>query len=110
MDDLSPTVRTLRNALMWLVMVTLVLIGYLVFRAYVEFERGTPAIDPRPITPRGELAGDEKATIDLFNQSAPSVVFITRLGARYNLRMQPYEVPEGTGSGFVWDDAGHVVT
>ena len=110
MDDLSPTVRTLRTTLMWLVMVALVLIGYLVFRTYVEFERGTPAVDPRPVTPRGELAGDEKATIELFNQSAPSVVFITRLGARYNLRMQPYEVPEGTGSGFVWDDAGHVVT
>jgi S1-C subfamily serine protease len=109
-DDSLPTVSSLRRLLGILVAAALVLIGYLAYRTYVQLDRGTPLVDPRPITPRGELGKDEDATIQLFNQSAPSVVFITRYGARYNLRMQPIEVPEGTGTGFIWDDAGDIVT
>jgi S1-C subfamily serine protease len=108
MDDLPPNLRALRSALVTLVLIAFVLIGYLLFRAFGE--RGTPAVEPRPITPRGDLAEDEKATIELFKQSAPSVVYITTLTRRYNILMQAVDVPEGTGSGFVWDDAGDVVT
>ena len=32
---------------------------------------------PRPVTPRGELHADEKATIELFDKSKASVVFIS---------------------------------
>jgi S1-C subfamily serine protease len=108
MDDLPPNLRALRSALVTLVLIAFVLIGYLLFRAFGE--RGAPAVEPRPITPRGDLAQDEKATIDLFKQSAPSVVYITTLSRRYNILMQAVDVPEGTGSGFIWDDAGDVVT
>ncbi|WP_249383831.1 trypsin-like peptidase domain-containing protein [Chitinivorax sp. B] len=66
---------------------------------------------PRLVTPRGELAIDEKATIDLFERSRASVVFIT---TREQLQdfwsRNVFSVPRGTGSGFIWDDAGHVVT
>ena len=34
---------------------------------------GRPAAEPRAITARGDLAQDERATIDLFRQSSPSV-------------------------------------
>ena len=64
-----------------------------------------------PITPRGDLAEDEKATIALYRQTAPSVVHVTRINRRrdpFSLDIQ--QVPSGTGSGFVWDDDGHVVT
>jgi S1-C subfamily serine protease len=108
MDDLPPNLRALRSALVTLVLIAFVLIGYLLFRAFGE--RGTPAIEPRAITPRGDLAQDEKATIDLFKQSVPSVVYITTLSRRYNILMQAVDVPEGTGSGFVWDEAGDIVT
>ncbi|NDH06256.1 PDZ domain-containing protein [bacterium] len=65
----------------------------------------------RPIVARGNLAEDEKSTIELYNQSRLGVVNITTLANRktgLNLNIQ--QMPEGTGSGFVWDDAGHVVT
>jgi S1-C subfamily serine protease len=66
---------------------------------------------PREITPRGELSADEKATIDLFERSRNSVVFITtRQSVVDPWSRNVTSVPRGTGSGFVWDDAGHVVT
>ena len=69
------------------------------------------AAAPREITPRGELAGDEKATIDLFERSRTSVVFITTKQAVVDFwSRNVMTVPRGTGSGFIWDDAGHVVT
>ncbi len=66
---------------------------------------------PRPVTPRGELAADEKATIRLFENSRNSVVYITtRAQVRGFWSRDIFSVPRGTGSGFIWDDAGHVVT
>ncbi len=67
--------------------------------------------EPRAVTARGDLASDEQATIEIFKRTSPSVVFITTL-TRYvnpwtrNIR----EVPRGNGSGFVWDENGHIVT
>jgi S1-C subfamily serine protease len=66
---------------------------------------------PRAVTPRGPLPADEQAQVDLFRRASPSVVFITTLDRVVNLfSMNVREVPRGTGSGFIWDDAGHVVT
>lgn len=66
---------------------------------------------PRPVTPRGELAAEEKATIDLFEKSRDSVVFIsTRAQVEDFWSRNTFSVPRGSGSGFIWDDAGHVVT
>ena len=66
---------------------------------------------PRTVTPRGDLGTDEKATIDLFERSRESVVYITtRSQVRDIWTRNVYSVPRGTGSGFVWDDAGHVIT
>ncbi len=64
---------------------------------------------PRAVTARGDLASDEKSTIDLFKTVAPSVVHITTLQTnRFSFNME--QVATGTGSGFVWDDEGHIVT
>jgi S1-C subfamily serine protease len=66
---------------------------------------------PRSITPRGELASDEKATIEIFENASPSVVFITTEQRVRNFwSRNAFSVPKGTGSGFIWDDLGHVVT
>ncbi len=65
----------------------------------------------RPVVPRGELQEDERATIDLFEEVSPSAAYITSIALRrdwYSLNI--YEIPRGSGSGFVWDDRGHVVT
>jgi S1-C subfamily serine protease len=81
--------------------------GFLLYRVW---DRGTPGVDPRPITPAGDLAEDEKATAKLFEQTSPSVVNITTLGITTDLYRRSIEVPQGTGTGFLWDNAGHVVT
>ena len=71
----------------------------------------SPATEERAITARGPLGEDEKSTIELFHQSAPSVVYITTLAQTTNfLTGAVSEVPQGTGSGFIWDDAGDIVT
>ena len=66
---------------------------------------------PRPVSPRGELAADERANIDVFKATSPSVVHITtleRAASVFSFNVQ--QVPSGTGTGFMWDDRGHVVT
>ncbi len=70
-----------------------------------------PTAAPRAVAPRGELAGDEKATIGLFRQASPSVVHITTLSvARDFFTLNLLQIPEGTGSGFIWDENGNIVT
>lgn len=86
-----------------------IVIGALLFRYVVN--RGTPAVNPRPVVPTGTLAADEQSTIDLFKKLSPSVVYITTLTERMNVWTRDVtQVPQGTGSGFIWDDAGHIVT
>jgi S1-C subfamily serine protease len=66
---------------------------------------------PRTVTPRGDLAQEEKTNIEIYHKDSPSVVNVTSLNVRrgaFNLNVQ--EVPRGTGSGFIWDKQGHVVT
>jgi S1-C subfamily serine protease len=59
----------------------------------------------------GQISDGERATVELFQHAAPSVVFITSLAVRRNaFRFNLTQIPRGSGSGFVWDDQGHVVT
>ncbi|MCB0652854.1 MAG: trypsin-like peptidase domain-containing protein [Saprospiraceae bacterium] len=57
------------------------------------------------------IDGTEMKTIRLFEKSAPSVCFITTSNVRRDFfNRNIMEVPRGTGSGFVWDKEGHIVT
>jgi len=85
--------------------VILLLLG-LVAQPYVERLVFATAA-PRPIAPRGDLAQWEKSTVDLFERAAPSVVQVVSLSAEA-VRGQGTKV--GTGTGFVWDEVGHIVT
>lgn len=70
-----------------------------------------PVAEPRPVVPRGDLAEDEKSMIAIFRQSSPSVVHITTLAVRQDaFSLDVFQIPQGTGSGFVWDADGHIVT
>ncbi|MGH7798864.1 MAG: S1C family serine protease [Candidatus Binatia bacterium] len=70
-----------------------------------------PRAAPRAVNPRGELSGDEKSTIALFRQASPAVVNITAIGVQRDLfTLNLYQIPQGTGSGFVWDTRGNVIT
>jgi S1-C subfamily serine protease len=67
--------------------------------------------EPRAITPRGDLSEEERTTIALFEAARGSVVFIATTGTAYDpWTRNAFRVPRGTGSGFVWDRLGHVVT
>ncbi len=71
----------------------------------------TEAAAPRPIAPRGDLSSEELGTTSLFVEVSPSVVFVTSLTVRRDVfRLNVFEIPQGAGSGFVWDRFGHVVT
>src|SRR2546430_1277039 len=55
---------------------------------------------PRPVAARGDLAADEKATIELFERSKGSVVYISTSARVIDLFTRNIaEIPRGTGSG-----------
>lgn len=103
----DPVLRRLRW-LTWFIILILI-----VWQALPWLERALIGMEaePRSVTARGDLAADEQATIEIFQQASPSVVFITtRQRVRDFWTRNILSVPRGTGSGFVWDDLGHVVT
>ena len=68
-----------------------------------------PRAEPRPVTPRGPLTPEEQAVVSLFERASQSVAYITTQGImRRGLFVA--EVQQGAGSGFVWDERGHIVT
>ena len=70
-----------------------------------------PPAEPRAVVPRGDLAPNEQTIIALFESARPSVVAITTAARVFDpFTQRRVEVPRGTGSGFVWDELGHVVT
>jgi S1-C subfamily serine protease len=70
----------------------------------------TPPPPAVPIVPAGNLADDEKSTIELFRQSSQSAAFITTSARVDDVRFNVTEIPRGSGSAFVWDSEGHIVT
>ena len=70
-----------------------------------------PEATPRPVDARGTLAEDEQNNITVFKTVSPSVVHITTLAAQRGFFSSDItQIPRGTGSGFMWDDQGNVVT
>ena len=67
----------------------------------------TPTV--RPPSPSARLEA-ERNVIDVFKAAAPATVFVTQKRMVRDWSMRALEVPAGTGTGFLWDSAGHVVT
>ena len=98
----------LSRFLFWFVVVFL---AVLVARPWLEDLFYRVQSEPRAIQARGDLAADEQATIEVFESVSPSVVYITTSGQVLDLLTRDLlEVPRGTGTGFLWDNQGHVVT
>ena len=69
------------------------------------------AATPRAIEPRGSLSDLERSTIQLFERVSPSVVqVVARAGALEPSQAQGESSGAQSGTGFVWDAAGHIVT
>jgi S1-C subfamily serine protease len=65
----------------------------------------------RKPSPRADLSDAEQNTIELFEAASVSVVYITSLSVeRDALTMNLFEIPQGAGSGFIWDSRGYIVT
>jgi S1-C subfamily serine protease len=67
---------------------------------------------PRTVEPRGALPDWEQIPIRRFREAAPSVVYITTTEERSRdfFGFDVVEAPAGSGTGFIWDAEGHVVT
>ena len=107
----------LRDSLLVKVMAVLLLVlaGALVYTVIESRRRPVhyASEEPRPVSqrPDDKLGADEQATIDVFGKFSRSVVHVTSLATRRDqITMDVTEIPQGTGSGLVWDVDGHIVT
>ncbi len=87
-----------RYAIIWILLILTVYVADGFIRNTLFTESA-----PRPVAPRGSLTDLEKSTVELFENTAPSVVYIFAQGSGA-------EGQGGAGSGFIWDRAGHAVT
>ena len=71
----------------------------------------TPASGGTPPRVTDDLTADERRTVEIFRRAAASVVHIANIAVRQDLfSLDVLQVQQGTGSGFVWDTQGHIVT
>jgi S1-C subfamily serine protease len=84
----------------------------LVFGAFRFINRSdSSSTAGRKPSPRADLSDAEQNTIELFEKASTSVVYITSISVeRDALTMNLFEIPQGAGSGFVWDSRGYIVT
>lgn len=97
------------SVFLWVLLAVLLL--WVAQPVWVSWLNGDSKGMPRTVAARGDLAEAEQATIEIFERNSPSVVFITTVERVLNLWSRDVrEIPQGTGTGFVWDKSGHVVT
>ncbi|MDT7041175.1 trypsin-like peptidase domain-containing protein [Candidatus Nitronereus thalassa] len=57
------------------------------------------------------MGNDELENISIFERATKSVVFITNTAIRRDIwSLNTFEVPQGSGTGIIWDKQGHIVT
>jgi S1-C subfamily serine protease len=120
MSDLERSLRPANvrgSGINWLLVILLILMAGFLWRGQVSRNGLSKLHDAKapdkPIVPRGDLAADELSTIDLFKQASPSVVHIMNLKVQRdmaNAEADPLGIPQDSGSGFVWDENGYIVT
>ncbi len=99
-------IRFLRVAIVWL----LLLASFWVAEPYLT-ALWFSANAPRTVTPAGNLTAGEQATVTLFKNASPSVVHVfARAAPTTSLFSNEQESVVQSGSGIIWDTAGHVVT
>ena len=95
----------------WLVIIGCILGLVWTIGSRAQGQLRNPHAVSRSVTPRSGLNSEERATIALFRQASPSVVYITTLARQRDFfSLNITEIPQGSGSGFVWDQEGHIIT
>ncbi len=70
-----------------------------------------PDAQPRNPAPAVALNSQEQANIAIYERVSPSVVQVTNMAEQSDgISLDVQQVPQGVGSGFVWDKDGHIVT
>ncbi|MBL8857013.1 MAG: trypsin-like peptidase domain-containing protein [Planctomycetes bacterium] len=106
----SPLISCSPFALLALILLAALWIGWRLAQPLLRPDHD-PQAESRLVAARGDLAADEKSTIELFKNASPSIVNImTSRVARDRFQLRALEVPQGAGTGFVWDENGYVVT
>lgn len=106
----SMTAQTGR-ASQWLLFILLALLIFWYVLPDLRWRFTRADAEPRAVLARGDLAADEKANIEIFERSKGSVVYISTSARVVDFWTRNVQsVPRGTGSGFFWDEQGHVVT
>ncbi|MBI4082809.1 MAG: trypsin-like peptidase domain-containing protein [Candidatus Lambdaproteobacteria bacterium] len=88
----------------------LTLLAALAVAAGCERQAGSAPVDAPLVIPK-ITSSDEENNVEIFRRAAPSTVYITNKGLRRDLfNLNVFEIPQGTGSGFIWNRDGIVVT
>src|SRR5262245_36344313 len=94
--------------------ILLLLVAVSAFLTYWFWPWGNSGLNPqeqlRPVVARGDLAGLEQTSIEIYERASPSLVQVTKLAQAGSFAFDVQQVPQGVGSGFVWDEDGHIVT
>src|SRR5678815_5581471 len=106
-----PAYRSLQSLPRVALLAMLALLNSTVLLSIVHAAQPAAVAAPRKPVPRGPLDSEERATIDLFENARRSVVYIATTQRMVDpWTRNPLQVQSGTGSGFLWDTEGHVVT
>jgi S1-C subfamily serine protease len=78
----------------------------------VDKPLSSPSTSHLSLPPTGDLTSEELTTIKLFQENTPSVVNISNIAylSQSRFSMDVMKIPQGQGSGFIWDKKGHIVT
>jgi len=113
----SPNLPALRSGLLYLLAFSVSACSVELIPTTAAITEENPASRPSLVSqarqvsePYEDLRPDEQAIVELFENTSPSVVYISTVTRRRDLFGRSATVPQGTGTGFVWDDNGHIVT
>ena len=99
----QPSTRQSPRIRWWLILLLVFFAGFLA-KPWLDEILSRRNAAPRPITPRGDLSAKEKATVELFSQTSPSVAYITTLKKGFDpWSRNASQIPQGTGSGIIWE-------
>lgn len=103
-----PMKQTWKNVF-WLLLG--VLLAWLVLPLFQRLPGTNPVAEPLKVTPAAAFTNQEERTISVFQTTSASVVYITTTDKVFDYWTRNVsERPSGTGTGFVWDQQGHIVT
>jgi 2-alkenal reductase len=93
----------------FLLLAILLVLGVMLAQPWIQ-QTFYSATTPRAIEPRGNLAEWERTTIAIFDRVSPSVVQVAGRAGNGVFMGAEGEEQGQSGTGFVWDAAGHIVT